>query len=653
MMKHTDNKGGMSRAAKKRAKKKQKRPHKASEEEEDGGDARKPSISTNKKSKRDAHESDPVLATKPEEEDPPLLDEVHSSSEDDEEVEMKGAASESLPTELAALPRECQSLREILLLDDDHDNDNDDDGSASAFRRMTSRQRAHCALQFLLQPADISVAHFYDVYWEKQPLLVSAATGSSATAAAAAGRQRLDGFLSLQSIRALLTATNERTVYYGKDLNLTRYQPDSHGVQRRVTLDKLKQQSSSSAAKNDQNSADAADAFVAVNAKELWQHWDSGCTIRLLCPHQHSQPLHSLLSLLELEWGCMVGANAYLTPPAHSQGFAPHYDDIEAFCLQLEGRKRWRVYKPLEGQTLPRVSSEDFTEADLKGHEPVMDVILEPGDLLYMPRGWIHQACTLQDSQEHSLHVTVSCQQQWAWADLMEILLPEALEASVASSSSSSSLLRQGLPPRFLDYMGAMHDNRQVPDVLKSKAGTDDDIAKAGDDDDDDDDKNIRKLQDEFRAEAKKRIMRVAKNAVDMLDAACDQMGKRFLSDRLPPALTASEQSATSQATSQQIRLLPNHLVRLARPGIARLVLENDMAVLYHCADNSLVFHEHPVSPMEFELDDAPAIEQLLTCHEPHWIVVNDLIHDSIEDKLGVAQALYDEGILALRSMET
>lgn len=34
---------------------------------------------------------------------------------------------------------------------------------------------------------------------------------------------------------------------------------------------------------------------------------------------------------------------SYLTPPG-TQGFAPHYDDIEAFVLQLEGKKKWKLY---------------------------------------------------------------------------------------------------------------------------------------------------------------------------------------------------------------------------------------------------------------------------------------------------------------------
>ena len=83
----------------------------------------------------------------------------------------------------------------------------------------------------------------------------------------------------------------------------------------------------------------------------------------------------------------------YLTP-AGTQGFAPHYDDIEAFVLQLEGKKRWRVYKPLSpGETLPRYSSPNYDQSILS--EPIIDVVLEPGDLLYFPRGYVHQVCLI------------------------------------------------------------------------------------------------------------------------------------------------------------------------------------------------------------------------------------------------------------------
>ena len=52
-----------------------------------------------------------------------------------------------------------------------------------------------------------------------------------------------------------------------------------------------------------------------------------------------------MVALLEEYFGCGGGCNAYLTP-AHCQGFAPHFDDVDAFILQVEGTKRWRLYAP-------------------------------------------------------------------------------------------------------------------------------------------------------------------------------------------------------------------------------------------------------------------------------------------------------------------
>lgn len=67
-------------------------------------------------------------------------------------------------------------------------------------------------------------------------------------------------------------------------------------------------------------------------------------------------------------------------------------------------------------EILPRYSSENFNEDEIG--EPILEVTLEAGDLLYFPRGFIHQAkCS---SVAHSLHITVSCYQKNSWADLFE-----------------------------------------------------------------------------------------------------------------------------------------------------------------------------------------------------------------------------------------
>ena len=48
-----------------------------------------------------------------------------------------------------------------------------------------------------------------------------------------------------------------------------------------------------------------------------------------------------------------------------------------------------------------------------------------------------------------------------------------------------------------------------------------------------------------------------------------------------------------------------------------------------------------------------PALEQLLTTIEPHWSMVKDLIHGGVEDRMEIAHALFDEGILATMLVET
>jgi lysine-specific demethylase/histidyl-hydroxylase NO66 len=56
--------------------------------------------------------------------------------------------------------------------------------------------------------------------------------------------------------------------------------------------------------------------------------------VRLLHPQRFSDTLWPLMSQLETFWTSAVGCNTYLTPPS-SQGFAPHWDDIDAFILQV------------------------------------------------------------------------------------------------------------------------------------------------------------------------------------------------------------------------------------------------------------------------------------------------------------------------------
>lgn len=455
------NGGGMSRAAKKRAKKNKKKTNLILAAEERLQPEKK------KVKVQDKIPDEKIKGSKFVEDAKESMDDSEVMKTDDKMTDGENGgeqAQDSAPsTDLPGIDK--LSLEEILLRKDVQDEE-----TKEFLESMASEQRASALFQAIIYP--IPVSTFYKEYFEKKPLLVRAKN-----------RKRYQGLLSLESIKE---TTKKEDLYYSRDLNLTKYTQDDAGVKRRLTLDKAPQ------------TEEEEETGVLVNSKELWKNYHKGCTIRLLCPHKHAENVHALLSTLELELQCMVGANAYLTPPQASQGFAPHYDDIEAFCLQLQGQKRWKVYEPT--LKLPRASSEDFSVEEVKKMTQAMDVTLEEGDLLYMPRGWIHQACTLKDADQHSLHLTVSAMQQWAWVDLLDMIMPEALEAAATSETSSS--LRQGLPRGFLDYMGAMYtepSDEKLPESLK-KAGEEDELV------------NFRKmLQENFRVEAKKRIMKVAK----------------------------------------------------------------------------------------------------------------------------------------------
>ena len=65
------------------------------------------------------------------------------------------------------------------------------------------------------------------------------------------------------------------------------------------------------------------------------------CSMRVLKPQTFSSSLAKLMCLTDELFATDTGCNAYITPAPKAdkpqQGFAPHFDDIDAFLLQMEG----------------------------------------------------------------------------------------------------------------------------------------------------------------------------------------------------------------------------------------------------------------------------------------------------------------------------
>lgn len=310
----------------------------------------------------------------------------------------------------------------------------------------------------------------------------------------------------------------------------------------------------------------------------------------------------------------MTGANFYLTPP-NSQGFAPHFDDIEAFVLQVEGCKRWKLYSPRDAsEVLARVSSPNFKQDEIGA--PILDVTLHPGDLLYFPRGIIHQAFTVPDN--HSLHVTMSVYQKNSWADLLELLLPHAL----AQAAESELNLRQGIPMDLHQHFGIVHSDNETPTRKEFI-------------------KKIKSLFDTIFSE-------------DAIDTAVDQMAKRFQHDALPPLVTADETPHTVYGTSYEhnsngtvsLRVPFNEetTIRLLRRNILRLVAEENKLRIYYHTDNSREYHEYEANFLEVDQDAALAVELLVKMY-PQPVALRDL---PVEDKVEFAKSLWGKGLVVM-----
>ncbi|MGC4896766.1 cupin domain-containing protein [Micromonospora sp. DT31] len=159
-----------------------------------------------------------------------------------------------------------------------------------------------------------------------------------------------------------------------------------------------------------------------------------GATLVLQGLHRTWPALVDFARDLGLALAQPLQVNAYLTP-AGSQGFATHYDTHDVFVLQVDGRKHWRIHPPVLTDPLERQpwgGRADEVSATAEGR-PALDVVLEPGDALYLPRGWLHSA---QAQESSSLHLTVGIRALTRYA-LVEELLGLAAE---------DARLRAGLP---------------------------------------------------------------------------------------------------------------------------------------------------------------------------------------------------------------
>jgi Cupin superfamily protein len=187
-----------------------------------------------------------------------------------------------------------------------------------------------------------------------------------------------------------------------------------------------------------------------VDPAMVLREFADGATIVLQGLHRTWPALQAFTRQLVAELGHPAQVNAYITPEAN-RGFDPHYDVHDVFVLQVSGEKHWRVHAPV--RTHPR-ADEPWSQyraavTARAREEPVLDVVMRPGDALYLPRGWLHSAVARAGT---SIHLTIGVA-AFTGADVVDQLV-----AAVARSAE----LRAPLP-----IMGSLADEDEVVGAVR------------------------------------------------------------------------------------------------------------------------------------------------------------------------------------------
>jgi len=262
----------------------------------------------------------------------------------------------------------------------------------------------------------LSVDAFATEYWDRAPLVRRAAQLPA---------RDFDDLLTPEAIDELLSRRGVRTPF----LRMTR---DGNVLP---------------ASRYTRGGGAGAEIADQVADDKVLAEFAAGATFVLQGLHRLWPPIRTFADALAAQLGHPVQVNAYVTPPM-SQGFAAHYDVHDVFVLQFLGRKRWRIHEPVWNAPL-RSQPWEQRKADVAARAaepPLLDTVLERGDALYLPRGYVHAAASLG---EISGHLTIG----------VHPVTRRALVDQVIDELAGDPALRTSLPAgRDLGDVAALED---------------------------------------------------------------------------------------------------------------------------------------------------------------------------------------------------
>ncbi|NMH64230.1 cupin domain-containing protein [Shewanella salipaludis] len=93
-------------------------------------------------------------------------------------------------------------------------------------------------------------------------------------------------------------------------------------------------------------------------------------------------------------------------------GVGPHFDNYDVFIIQGEGQRRWKVGNKLADTRNVKTRGGNPDSPLIDDFEPIIDIVLEKGDVLYIPPGFPHCGETLSLAMSYSIGFRAPSQQE-------------------------------------------------------------------------------------------------------------------------------------------------------------------------------------------------------------------------------------------------
>ncbi len=160
-------------------------------------------------------------------------------------------------------------------------------------------------------------------------------------------------------------------------------------------------------------------------------------------------------------------ANVYISWQSH-KAFPAHYDTHDVWAVQVEGEKVWNIW---EGRAEWPISHPVFRSQDQAHHEQHKGrlrekVLLKTGDLLYLPRGWYHDALAEAPTSVHVAYGTHSVLGMDALNVLMERVLYEPIFRQPLPRQDGSAAAKFALTQRVGQLGAKLAELSKDPKVL-------------------------------------------------------------------------------------------------------------------------------------------------------------------------------------------